>query len=191
MGQRGPKPKPSELKLLEGGRGHRPINLDQAFRPEVGEPDIPRWLSKEGRKAWKRLAPELLHYNLLSAVDREAFAMLCQTVGRLEQLELAFAGRVAAAVADGADRPGAFEKAFLDSTPKGMAIQSALYQVLNREQAKLNSLLAEFGLTPAQRARVSTAIRVQASLFDANADRPDTQPVDPSAPKGFAGFPDK
>lgn len=191
MGQRGPKPKPPELQLLEGGRGHRPINLDQAFRPEVGEPDMPKWLSKEGRKAWKRLAPELLHYNLLSKVDREAFAMLCQTVGRLEQLELAFAGRIGLRIRDGQDPAEATAAAFVDSTPKGMAVQSALYQVLNREQAKLNSLLSEFGLTPAQRARVSTAIRTQASLFPVEADKQDTQPANPHAPKGFSGFPDK
>lgn len=191
MGARGPRPKPAELLALEGGRGHRPINLDQTFRPEVGEPDIPRWISKEGRKAWKRLAAELLHYNLLSKVDREAFAMLCQTVGRLEQLELAFAGRIAQAIAGGKNPAEATASAFVDSTPKGMAVQSALYQVLNREQAKLNSLLAEFGLTPAQRARVSTAIRTQASLFDVNADKPDTKPIDPNAPKGFSSFTDK
>lgn len=191
MGARGPKPKPGELKALEGGRGHRPINLDANFRPEVGEPDMPKWLSKEARKAWKRLAEELLHYNLLSKIDREAFAMLCQTIGRLELLERAFAGKVNLLLKDG---KGEHElaNAFLDSTPKGMPIQSALYQVLNREQAKLNSLLAEFGLTPAQRARVTTAIRVQAQLFPveggAGADKPPTEPVNPHRPKGFADF---
>lgn len=184
MGQRGPTAKPPELKALEGGRGHRPINLDQTFRPEVGVPDMPRWISKEGRKAWKRLSAELLHYNLLAKVDREAFAMLCQTIGRLELLERAFNAKVARLAAEGGEEADAF----VEKTPKGMSIQSALYQVLNREQAKLNALLAEFGLTPAQRARVTTAIRVQASLFDANADKPDTPPTDPSAPKGFAEF---
>lgn len=184
MGQRGPAPKPPELRALEGGRGHRPINLDQTFRPEVGLPDSPKWLSKEARKAWKRLSAELLHYNLLSKVDREAFAMLCQTIGRLELLERAFGARMALKVKEGKDAA----EAFLDSTPKGMPIQSALYQVLNREQAKLNSLLAEFGLTPAQRARVTTAIRAQIPLFDANADRPDTPPLDPTRPRGFAEF---
>jgi hypothetical protein len=112
-------------------------------------------------------------------------------VGRLEQLELAFTGRVKLAVSAGKSEPEAHAAAFTDSTPKGMAVQSALYQVLNREQAKLNSLLAEFGLTPAQRARVSTAIRTQTSLFPVEGDRPDTQPSDPHGPKGFAGFPDK
>jgi P27 family predicted phage terminase small subunit len=184
MGQRGPAPKPAELKALEGGRGHRPINLDQTFRPEVGLPDMPRWLSKEGRKAWKRLTPELLHYNLLSKVDRDALGMLCQTIGRLEQIEQALAGRAKLLEGEGKEAAAAF----LDATPKGMAIQHPYYQILNREQAKLNSLLAEFGLTPAQRARVTTAIRVQATLFDANADKPATPPKDPTAPKGFADF---
>lgn len=184
MGQRGPAAKPNELKVLEGGRGHRPINLDQVFRPEVGLPDAPRWLTKEARKAWKRLSTELLHYNLLSKVDREAFAMLCQTIGRLELVELALNGRIATALAAG--KPAA--EAFIDCTPKGMPIQSALYQVLNREQAKLNTLLAEFGLTPAQRARVTTAIRAQLQLFKGDADKPDTDPADPTKPKGFADF---
>ena len=195
MGQRGPTPKPAELKALEGGRSHRPLNLDQTFRPEVGVPDMPKWLSKEARKAWKRLSVELAHYNLIAKVDREAFSMLCQTIGRLELLERAFAGRIAT-LAEKLKNEGkgddALAEAFLDSTPKGVPIQSALYQVLNREQAKLNSLLAEFGLTPAQRARVTTAIRVQAQLFPVGGGEggstPPVAPVDPHKPKGFADF---
>jgi len=81
--------------------------------------------------------------------------------------------------------------AFLDSTPKGMPIQSALYQVMNREQAKLTSLLAEFGLTPAQRTRVTAAIRTQAQLFPVEGggagDKP-AEPVNPHAPKSFSEF---
>ncbi len=184
MGTRGPAPKPPELKALEGGRSHRPINLDQTFRPKVGLPDPPKYLSKEARKAWKRLSVELLEYNLLSKVDRDAFAMLCQTIGRLEQIETSINGRMALLASEQKD----VIDALFEATPKGMKVQHPVYQVLNREQAKLNSLLAEFGLTPAQRARVTTAIRAQASLFDVNADNPQTPPTDPSAPKGFAEF---
>jgi hypothetical protein len=71
-----------------------------------------------------------------------------------------------------------------------MQQQSALYTILNREQAKLNSLLSEFGLTPAQRARVSTAIREQAKLFPVDGEQ--GRPPETSNPlTGFAGFPDK
>lgn len=186
MGKRGPAPKPPELQLLEGGRGHRPLNLDAVFRPEVGEPDVPRWLSKEGKKAWKRLAPELLHYNLLAKVDQMAFAMLCQTIGRMEIVERALAGRQALREADGEEAA----QALVDTTKTGHQQQAALYTILNREQGKLNSLLAEFGLSPAQRARVSTAIRAQAKLFPVEGEGEQgasaTQPLG-----GFSGFPDR
>lgn len=181
MGSRGPAPKPHELKVLEGGRGHRPVNLDATFRPEVGVPDAPKWLTKEAKKAWKRLSVELTYYNLLSKVDRDAFAQLCQTIGRLELIERALAGRMAKCLANGHEPA----EALLDKTPNGLQVQSALYQALNREQAKLSSLLAEFGLTPAQRSRVSTAIRAQLSLIDGQG-KP-TAP-DSGTPTGFAEF---
>lgn len=184
MGSRGPLGKPAELKALEGGRSHRPINLDQTFRPEVGVPDRPSYLSKEAKRAWRRLSEELTYYNLLSRVDRDSFSMLCQTIGRLELIERALAAKQALLVTQGKDPA----EALLDKTPNGMQIQSAMYTVLNKEQAKLNSLLAEFGLTPAQRARVSTAIRAQLKLFEGGANDKPVSPVDPAAPKGFSEF---
>jgi P27 family predicted phage terminase small subunit len=108
MGSRGPLPKPPELKALEGGRGHRPLELDKLFRPEVGLPESPRWLIPEAKKAWKRLSAELLRYNLLSKVDRDAFAMLCQTIGRLEQVERGLQAKQALLMKDGKDPTDAF-----------------------------------------------------------------------------------
>jgi P27 family predicted phage terminase small subunit len=181
MGSRGPLPKPAELKALEGGRSHRPVNLDATFRPEVGAPDAPRWLTKEARKAWRRLSEELLYYNLLSKVDREAFAMLCQTIGRLELVERSLSAKIQSLEKNGEDAA----EAFTAKTPNGLMVQSAIYQVLNKEQEKLRNLLAEFGLTPAQRTRVTTAIRAQLKLFDGGGQ---TAPAE-KAP-GFAGFPE-
>jgi P27 family predicted phage terminase small subunit len=161
MARPGPSPKPLELKALEG-RSHRPLNLDQVFRPEVGAPDIPRWLSAGAKKAWKRLSEELLRYNLLSRVDREAFAMLCQTIGRLEMVERSIDAKARLLVAEGKDPADAL----MDTTPNGLRVQSALYQVLNKEQGKLHKLLESFGLRPDARAGVSTAIRAQLQLFE-------------------------
>jgi P27 family predicted phage terminase small subunit len=187
MGARGPAAKPVELKLLEGNRGHRPVDITGLFRPEVGAPDAPRWLTPEARKAWRRLSPELLRYNLLSKVDRDAFAMLCQTIGRLELIERAIAGRMATAEAAGQDAA----EALLGHTPNGMQVQSALYQVLNREQAKLHQMLAGFGLRPDARARVTVGIRAQLQLFEGG-----PQPTQPdlgvgdteSLPQSFGDF---
>lgn len=184
MGARGPKPKPPELAVLEGGRGHRPVDLSAMFRPEVGLPAMPRHLSAEARKAWRRLTPELIRYNLLSAVDRDALAMLCQTIGRLELIERSLAGRQALLVEEGKDPADAL----VDYTPKGLRIQSVMYQVLNREMDKLRHLLAEFGLTPAQRARVTPAIRAQLKLFDGGAGGEPAEPATPADPQGWESF---
>jgi P27 family predicted phage terminase small subunit len=189
MTRPGPASKPAELKLLEGNRGNRPLNLDTLFRPEAGMPERPRWLSREATKAWRRLGDELTRYNLLSKVDRDAFAMLCQTIGRLEIVERSIAGRQAKLIAEGGDPA----EALMDSTPNGLRVQSALYQVLNREQDKLHRLLESFGLRPDARAKVQAAIRAQLQLFPgggagpAGGAPPPAQPGD-KPPTGFSEF---
>lgn len=184
---RGPAPKPVELKLLEGNRGHRSLDLSQLFRPEVGVPDVPKWLMPEARKAWRRLSVELVRYNLLSQVDRDAFAMMCQTIGRLEMIERSIAAAQRRLVAEGKD---AIES-LMATTPNGLRIQSATYQILNREQAKLHKLLENFGLRPDARAKVTTAIRAQLQLFEGGPGAPDPDvpaPSAPAAPRGFDEF---
>lgn len=187
MGTRGPNQKPAELKLLEGNRGHRPVDLSALFRPEVGVPDAPRWLLPEAKKAWKRLSVELIRYNILSKVDRDSFALLCQTVGRLEQIERAIGARQKLLVKEGRDPA----EVLLDRTPNGLQVQSAIYQVLNREQAKLHQLLNSFGLRPDARARVTAGIRAQLQLFEGGGGDLPMPPPTPAAdalPQGFSDF---
>jgi P27 family predicted phage terminase small subunit len=171
----GPNPKPPELRALEGNRGHRTFDLTSAFRPEVGLPTVPKHLSREARKAWKRLTPELL-----SKMDADALGMLCQTIGRLELIERSIGARQTQLLADGKDPA----ESLIGLTPKGMQVQSVMYQVLNREMDKLRHLLAEFGLSPAQRARVATAVRAQGQLFGIDGGKA----ADPASPAGFAEF---
>lgn len=177
MGQRGPAPKPVELRALEGNRSHRPLgSLDTTFRPEVGAPSAPQWLTKEGRKAWRRLMPELLRYNLVSTLDRDMLAMLCQTIGRMELLERSITARMNECEAAGRDPAGAL----IGHTHNGYEMQAVVYQLLSKEQEKARQLLAEFGLSPAQRARVATAVRQQLALFEGGKSA--------GQPKGFADF---
>ena len=147
-------------------------------------PTWPKHLSADGRKAWRRLTPELARYNLISRVDADALAMLCQTIGRVELMERAIAARQKVLVDKGEDPA----YALIGHTPNGMQVQSVMYQVLNREMEKLRHLLAEFGLTPAQRARVTTAIRAQLQLFEGGKGGDPARPADPANAAGFADF---
>jgi len=182
MGQRGPTPKPPELRVLEGNRSNRPLNLDQVFRPEVGVPPLPKDMSRDGKKAWKRLVPELVRYNLVSVVDADALHELCETIGLLNVLRRSINKKQNLLIAEGKDPAAAIE----GSTPNGMLVQSVAYQAMNREREKLRSWLAEFGLTPAQRARVTTAIRAQLQMFPGGAGDGDGDKA--GAPQGFADF---
>jgi len=141
---------------------------------------MPRDLSREARKAWKRLVPELVRYNLVAKVDADALETLCETIGLLKVLRRSINARQELLISEDKDPA----HAIVASTPNGMLIQSVTYQALNRETEKLRSWLAEFGLTPAQRARVSTAIRAQLPLLLV----PQGQGMQGEIGDGFADF---
>lgn len=185
MGSRGPQAKPVELKLLQGGRVGgavaRAASIDGVFRPDVGLPAKPKGMSREADKAWARLSKELLRYNLLSDIDRDVFASLCRTAGRIDQLEIALTKRQDVLLADGKD----VTDAFVDVTPNGFRQMGATYQVLKREQVTLKLLCDSFGLTPSARAAVTEGVRKQLQLFE-QPTTPDTPTTPPQS--GFAGF---
>jgi P27 family predicted phage terminase small subunit len=182
MSRPGPAAKPAELKLLEGNRGHRAIDLSSTFRPEVGLPAIPTGLSAGARKVWKRLSPELLKYNLMSAVYSDTFEDLCETVATVKELRHSLRARQALLRTQGKDPAEAFEA----SSPGGMPVQHPRYQILKSERQMMHSLIAKFGLTPSEQASVTTAIRAQLTLaFENEGEQP---PPRSGPPQGFAEF---
>lgn len=187
MGARGPAAKPLELQVLEGNRGHRPLNLDATFRPEIGLPAIPKDLPPDARKVWKRLAAELLRYNLMSVVYADTFEDLCDTIATVKLLKRAIRARQALLRTQDKDPSEAYEV----RTPNGMPVQHPVYQTLKSERNHMHALLGQFGLTPSQQARVTTAVRAQLKLFDGAGQHADSSATitDPSVqPRGFADF---
>lgn len=181
MARPGPAGKPVELKALEGNRGHRPLNLDATFRPEVGLPTMPAGLSAGARKVWRRLSPELLRYNLMSAVYSDTFENLCETIADVKTLRRSLRARQALLRDKGEDEA----EAFLAKTPNGMPVQSPTYQILRAMRSDMQKLLDKFGLSPAEQASVTTAVRAQLQLFTSDAAAPKR---DASAAQGFADF---
>jgi P27 family predicted phage terminase small subunit len=190
MGKRGPAAKPAELKVLEGNRGKRPlaVNLDSTFRPEAGMPTVPKDLSPGARKVWRRLGQELLRYNLISVVYSDIFEELCETVSDVKELRHSMRARQALFRSQGKDPMEAFEV----TSPNGLPMQHPRYQILKSERQMMLSLLAKFGLSPAEQANVTTAIRAQLMLFEGDAGKSETNPATPAngsaAPRGFNDF---
>lgn len=120
--------KPTALKLLQGNPGKRPLPKNEPH-PKVGC-DPPPWLPLDARVEWKRLAPGLLRYRLLTELDGDAFAALCMMTAQLADL-------------------GAIPGASITDTTK-----------------ELRQLWGRFGMTPADRSKVSSAPEKKADPFE-------------------------
>lgn len=78
MGRRGPAPKATNLKILEGNPGKRPLNNNEP-QPESGAV-CPDWLSADARAHWNRIAPVLESCGILTRADEYTLAAFCDAV---------------------------------------------------------------------------------------------------------------
>lgn len=75
MGKRGPPPKPTALKLLEGNPGQRRLPANEP-KPR-GKAVCPEWVCDAGKRLWAAKAPDLEREGLLTARSAEEFAAYC------------------------------------------------------------------------------------------------------------------
>lgn len=78
MGKRGPAPKATNLKILEGNPGKRPLNTNEPA-PEQGA-SCPDWLSAGAKLEWDRLAPVLEACGILTKADEDTLAAYCDAL---------------------------------------------------------------------------------------------------------------
>jgi P27 family predicted phage terminase small subunit len=143
MGRRGPAPKPTQLRVLEGlskgGRSavaHRSVPANEP-QPAAGAA-CPPWLPAEAKAYWRKLAPRLLRTHLLTELDAEALGNLCLVLAQL---------KAAQAVLDA--------KGFTVTTPSGYKQQRPEVAIVKASLYLARQYFAEFGMTPSARARIS------------------------------------
>lgn len=144
MGRRGPAPKPTALKLLQGNPGKRSINKNEP-QPKSGVPRCPAWLDGEAKVCWKRMVPLLSAMGVLTLIDADALANYCDTWSRWKRAVLFLQKK--GDVYTIKDEDGKVK--YIQQLPQ-VAIARNLLAVLNRYQQ-------EFGLTPAARSRLTIA----------------------------------
>jgi P27 family predicted phage terminase small subunit len=144
---RGRKPVPTELKVIRGNPGRRPLPKDEPMPPE-GDVKCPSWVKGRARRIWKELAPPLAEMGLLTVLDVPMLADLC--VVRAE-----------------------FIKARADVDKRGIEIEYARYDKKGNEftvtednpsvriasdaNKRAKSMEVEFGMSPSSRTRVKAA----------------------------------
>lgn len=136
MGQRGPAPKPSALKRLEGTyrKDRAAVNEPEPTRSALVPPE---WLGADALEEWNRVAPELDRLNLSTVVDYATFLGYCMSYARALEAEQTIAVH-----------------GLLIRSLHGMAANPAV-AIARTEWAQVRKFAAEFGLTPAARTRVS------------------------------------
>lgn len=157
MAPRGPKTKPTNLKLLTGtARAHR-LNPHEP-KPDVTRPNPPEHLTEAALDEWDRIAGELVALGILTDLDRGALGAYCQAYGRWSAAETALA-RMAArdSVTDG----------LIVKTKSGNLIQNPLVGAANKAMADMVRYAAEFGLTPSARTRVVGMSAEESNPFSA------------------------
>lgn len=87
MGKRGPKPKPTAIKLLHGNRSKRPLNLHEP-KPSAAPPRCPAWLDAEAKACWRVLIPQLRDMGVLTRIDANALTNYCETWSRWKRAVL-------------------------------------------------------------------------------------------------------
>jgi len=85
MGRRGPAPKPTALRILQGNPGKTRLNPSEPQPPAAPE-DLspPAWLVSQAKEAWTRLRPDL---PWLTLADVDAFAAYCSSYARWREAQ--------------------------------------------------------------------------------------------------------
>ena len=142
MAKTGRPRKPTQMKVLEGNRGKRPLPANEP-KPAPATKDVkpPTWMNTDGKKMWKRLVPILQRLQLLTEADLESFSMLCQSWGDYVEhvKDIKKNGKYCIYVNKGG---GANE------------VERPAVKLMHRAYERYKALCSEFGLTPASRTRI-------------------------------------
>jgi P27 family predicted phage terminase small subunit len=132
MGKRGPKPKPLELRRLEGNPSARPMNED-APQP-IGRPEAPAFLKDYAFTVWAKIIGSMPE-KVYSPADEELLAAYCvaaamhrEAVQRISEMGAVIVGE------------------------SGAPYQNPWTGILNTQATKMATIGSRLGLDPAARA---------------------------------------
>jgi len=135
------KPKPTELRIFEGNRGHRPI--PDVLQPEQVKPRAPTWLDKLAKKEWRRITDALGKVGLVTEIDLGMLEAYCSSYSKWRQ---------------------AAEKATITLVGMNGGKTVAPNPYINIELKYLREMRAvatEFGMSPSSRVRVGTGAKTE------------------------------
>lgn len=136
----GRRPTPTELKLVRGNPGKRPLNKKEPL-PAKRIPSTPAHLTDEGQVAWGRLTVLLDRMGVLTEADGFALERLCDCYSEILALR---------------ELVDANGRTYETTSTQGELVIKAnpAVAMLADADRRFKSYLVEFGLTPAARSKV-------------------------------------
>jgi P27 family predicted phage terminase small subunit len=153
---RGRKKKPTVIKLVTGNPGRYPLNKKEP-KPEAGCPEAPEWLSEKAKTAWPRVAQMLVDMGVLAVNDALGLEALCEAYAEVREARESLKKPITLTDAEGNSYEVAKggELTYVTVGKFGPMIRvRPEIAVISDADRRLRSLLSEFGMTPAARARV-------------------------------------
>ena len=139
MGARGPRKKPTALKVLEGNPGKRKLNRNEP-KPSKENVRPPEWLTDGGRAMWDMYSTSLMNCGLLTDPDCIIFGAFCSDADMLAKMYNELKDK---------------EKFIGKSVNK--IIANPLLLEVDRVMNRMLAISKRFGLTPSDRAEIFTA----------------------------------
>lgn len=142
MGIRGPQPKPTEIRLLEGNPSGRKINYQEPKPQRITEVEAPSHFTEAAVRVWKSLTDELARLNLLTVLDLEAVARYVDYLMEYRRAR--------------DEIKGVLVIPYFEADGKTLRYmqQNPYIAIKNTAADKLLRLEQQFGMSPAARARI-------------------------------------
>lgn len=141
MGQRGPQPKPGKIHRLHGSYREDRHGGELKVKPALPDPPDLVVADPVALQEWHRIARQLFEIGVLTELDTTLLATYCTVFSRWVKAESKLL-------------EGKQSNPEVHRTPNGYEQQSVWLQIANTCVKQLQSLCAEFGLSPATRARL-------------------------------------
>ncbi len=142
------RPVPLPLRVLRGNPGRRALPR-RAPKPQPGMPPCPRRLSRVERAAWRRFGKLLCDMQVLTVADGPELELLVSAWTEWRFWDDACRERIRRCEATYKPAP----------SQRGREVTVAYPEFAARERAekRVRAMLADFGMNPTARARVTTA----------------------------------
>ena len=135
---RGRKPKPTEVKRMQGNPGKRPLNQDEPDPEKYKKvPPPPNFLDDVAKTEWRRIARILWPIGLVTKAERSALAAYCVAFSTFVYCNKMIA-----------------DEGYIVLSENGFPMKSPWVTMKDKANEQMMKWLVEFGATPSARSRV-------------------------------------